>query len=174
VTWFIVATVLGLLVVQRLAELRYAERNRARALARGGVEHGASHYWMFVALHTLWFVGMIAEHVLEVAAVPTWWGVGLLGAAVLQAGRYWVIRTLGESWNTRVITWPEMPIAAKGPFRWLRHPNYVIVVIELALIPASLGCWRTAIVASVLNAVLLLKVRLPVEEAAIGRIHSSA
>lgn len=168
-TWIMLTAVLGVLIVQRLAELRYAEGNRRHAMAHGGVEHGADHYWMFIALHTLWFIGMIAEHVLGIASVPTWWGIGLAGACLLQIARYWVIRTLGRAWNTRVITWPGMPIAKGGPYRWLRHPNYVIVVIELALIPTMLGCWRTAIVASILNAILLLKVRLPVEEEAIGR-----
>jgi methyltransferase len=167
----IVAFVLGLLIVQRLAELHYAERNRRRALAQGGVEHGADHYWMFIALHTLWFVGMLGEHVLNIAPLPSWWSIGLAGAGLLQIARYWVIRTLGPAWNTRVITWPGMPIAIRGPFRWVRHPNYVIVVLELALIPTSLGCWRTAMVVSILNAVLLLKIRLPVEEKALTSIR---
>lgn len=167
----IVAFVLGLLIVQRIAELQYAERNRRLALEQGGIEHGANHYWMFIALHTLWFVGMIVEHVLDIASLPSWWGIGLAGACLLQIARYWVIHTLGRAWNTRVITWPGMPIATNGPFRWLRHPNYVIVVIELALIPSSLGCWRTAAVVSILNALLLRKVRLPVEERALTAVR---
>lgn len=166
--WVVIA-VLFVLGIQRLFELRHAESNRAFALHHGGVEHGADHYWMFVALHSLWFVGILLEYAVGWATLPSWWMWGIGVACMLQVGRYWVIGTLGKAWNTRVITWPGMPIASSGPFKWLRHPNYVIVVLELAMVPLTLGCWLTAVVVGVLNLVLLLRVRLPVEAQAIAQ-----
>lgn len=159
--------VVGLLVLQRLAELAYAARNQAIALARGGQEHGRSHYWMFVVLHSLWLAGMLTESRTIDGALPAWFWPCMVTALLLQVGRYIVIRTLGEAWNTRIITWPGMTIVRHGLFRYIKHPNYVIVSLELAVIPLAFGCWRTAIAASILNAYILLFVRIPAEEKAL-------
>jgi methyltransferase len=163
----IVFIVVGILVVQRLAELAYAARNQALALSRGGVEHGKGHYWMFVVLHSLWLAGMITEFRSMGAVVPSWFGYGMVLALLLQAGRYAVIRSLGDAWNTRIITWPGMPVVRTGLFRYIKHPNYAIVSLELAIIPLAFGCWRTACAASIINAYVLLFVRIPAEEKAL-------
>lgn len=161
---FVVTLVLS---AQRMIELAISMRNRERAIARGGEEHGADHFWMFAALHTAWIVGMYAETIFLDRHVAPWWPLALIVALVMQVLRYWTIATLGESWNTRIIVWPGMKRVTTGPYRWLRHPNYVIVCIELALIPLAFGCWITALAASVLNAAILLLVRIPAEERAL-------
>jgi methyltransferase len=166
-TMTVVYVVVGLLVLQRLAELAYAARNQAIALARGGKEHGRNHYWMFVVLHSLWLAGMLTESRSTDGVLPPWFWFCIVMALLLQGGRYVVIRTLGEAWNTRIITWPGMTIVRSGLFRYVKHPNYVIVSLELAIIPLAFGCWRTALAASIVNAYILLFVRIPAEEKAL-------
>lgn len=153
--WFI--AVLGFLVVQRLAELWLANRNTARLMAEGAVEHGREHYFLFVVLHTAWLVAMIVLAPADAAFPP------LLFAAfvALQLGRVWVIATLGRYWTTRVIEVPGAPLVSKGPYRFVRHPNYIVVIGEIALVPMLAGLWQIAVIFSVLNAALLwLRIRV--------------
>ena len=157
-----------MLSAQRMIELAISMRNRDRAIARGGVEYGADHFWMFAALHTLWIVGMYAETIFLHRQVAPWWPLAVMFGIVLQGMRYWTIATLGEAWNTRIVVWPGMKRITTGPYRWLRHPNYVIVCIELALIPLAFGCWITALLATIANAAILLLVRIPAEERALS------
>jgi methyltransferase len=148
-----------LVAAQRVAELVLARRNTARLLAGGGVEHGASHYPLFVALHTGWLVALFFT--VSADRAPVW---PLIAVAVLlQAGRYWVIRTLGPYWTTRIITLPEAPLVTGGPFRWVRHPNYVIVTLEIALLPLAFGAVGVSVLFSLLNAGLLAW-RISIEE----------
>lgn len=154
----------GLLAVQRLLELRLARRNEAWARARGAVEHGRGHYPLFFLLHTAWLLSLLAEGLWRSAPV-NWLAVTLL--ALLQVARYWVIATLGPYWNTRILIVPGGARVRRGPFRWLRHPNYLVVALEIALAPLCVGAWLTALVFSVLNAALLLGVRIPAEERAL-------
>lgn len=152
----------------RLVELGVARRHTLRALAAGGVEHGRGHYPVMVALH----VGLLAGAALEPIAlqrpfVPLRFAVGL--AVLLAAGalRLWTIVTLGRRWTTRVIVLPGAPLVEAGPFRWLRHPNYLAVVVEVAALPIAVGAYATAVVAGILN-LLVLAVRIRVEETALG------
>lgn len=156
---------LGLVVLERVAELVVSRRNAAWSFARGGVEHGAGHYPVMVALHTAFLVGCAVEARPFVPALG-WPMVGLVVAA--QALRWWVIHTLGPRWNTRVIVVPGLPLVTGGPFRWLRHPNYLAVVVEGIALPLAGGAWVTALVFTGLNA-LLLRVRIRVEERALGQ-----
>lgn len=154
--------VLGFVVLQRLAELAWAERNTRRLLAQGGREVGAQHYPLFVLLHASWLVAIAMTVPLE--AEPHW---VLIGAfAVLQMLRVWVIATLGPYWTTRVITLDQAPLVRRGPFRFLRHPNYWIVVGEIAILPLAFDAWPVALIWSLLNA-LLLRHRIRVEEDAL-------
>ncbi|MHA3701266.1 isoprenylcysteine carboxyl methyltransferase family protein [Jatrophihabitans sp. YIM 134969] len=164
----VIYTVLVLAVgVERLAELVVAKRNMAWALERGGREFGFSHYPVMVFLHT----GLLAGCLLEV-----WLGdrpfVPALGwsmfAVVLasQALRWWCIRTLGPQWNTRVVVVPGLDLQAGGPYRFLKHPNYVAVVAEGAALPLVHSAWITAVVFTVANAVLLT-VRVRIENRAL-------
>jgi methyltransferase len=156
--------VLAALVVERLFELRLSRRNAKRAFARGGIEHGRAHYRVMVAFHAAFLVACAVEARPFDAAL---FFAFLPGALLAQGLRAWVIRTLGERWNTRVIVVPgEAPVTA-GPYRHLRHPNYLAVVLELFCVPMMLGAFITAIVFSLGNAALLA-VRIRTEERALG------
>jgi len=151
---------LGFITVQRLAELALARRNTRRLLARGGREFGAAHYPLMVAFHGLWLATLWALG-WNVAIVPGWLAVFV----VLQALRAWVLVTLGERWTTRVIVVDEAPLRT-GPYRIMRHPNYAVVVGEIAVVPLALGLPWVALVASILHAGVLV-VRIRVEDAAL-------
>ena len=155
--------VLALVAVQRGIELVYAARNTRRLLEAGGVEIGARHYPLFVLLHASWLVAMavaVPPHTL-----PNWWLLGLF--AVLQALRVWVVRTLGPYWTTRIVTVPNAPLVRNGPYRFLRHPNYLVVVGEIAVLPLAFGAVWIALAFSLLNAALLV-VRTRIEESALA------
>lgn len=156
------------IILQRLSELALSSRNAKRAFARGGVEHGREHYWMFVVLHSAWLLGFNIEWALGPRALPISWPWLCAVALMLQFARYSVIRSLGEAWNTRIITWPGMTVVRNGWYRYLRHPNYVIVALELVVIPMIFDCFLTAVVASLVNAAILLLVRIPAEERALS------
>jgi len=148
---------IGWLVVQRLAELAYARKNTQALLARGAREIGAEHYPLFVVLHSSWLITMAA---LTPASPPVPWL--LLGVFVLvQAARVWVIATLGPYWTTRIITVPDAPLVARGPFRFVRHPNYLVVAIEIPLVPLILGLEWVALIFGATNlALLAYRIRL--------------
>lgn len=144
--WLILAVAL-----QRLGELLLARRNTKNLLAAGGRESGAGHYTLIVALHGGWLVAVF------VAIPPETAGNGWLIAAflVLQAGRIWVIASLGRYWTTRIISVPGAPLIRRGPYRWMRHPNYLIVAGEIALLPLAFGAWEIALGFSLANAAVL-------------------
>ncbi|MEU9202665.1 isoprenylcysteine carboxyl methyltransferase family protein [Streptomyces sp. NPDC048332] len=154
---------------ERLAELSVALRNTRWALARGGTESGRGHYPAMVALHTALLAGCLAEAGLaDRPFVPLlgWTMVAVVVGA--QALRWWCIRTLGHRWNTRVIVVPGLPLVTGGPYRLLRHPNYVAVAAEGIALPLVHGAWVTAVLFTVLNAALMA-VRVRCEEAALAR-----
>ncbi|HEX5131105.1 MAG TPA: isoprenylcysteine carboxylmethyltransferase family protein [Candidatus Krumholzibacteria bacterium] len=157
---------LTVIIVQRVTELLLSARNARRVIARGGREMAAAHFPLLVLVHTLFPVGIAAE-VLGLGARPgTLWPLwtGLwLGAQIL---RYAAIRALGDRWNVRVLVLPGAPLVRTGPYRYLRHPNYIAVAIELATAPLILGAWRTALVISIFN-VFALRTRIRAEEAAL-------
>ena len=135
----------------RLAELTYARRNQARLLARGGHEVGAGQYPLIVLLHAAWLAALFFGVPGTVA--PNWL---LLGSFLaLQCVRVWIIASLGPYWTTRIITVPDEPLSRRGPYRWMRHPNYVVVVAEFAVLPLAFGAWRIALGFSLANAGLL-------------------
>jgi methyltransferase len=158
----------GAVVVARLVELRVARRHLSWARERGGVESGAGHYPVMVALHTALLLGCVVEVLLLDRPFLPWLGWQMLALLVAAHGlRWWCIRTLGPQWNTRVVVVPGLPLVTGGPYRWLRHPNYVAVVLEGIALPLVHGAWLTAAAVTVLNLVLLLGVRIPVEERAL-------
>lgn len=164
--WYVV--LVAVVVLARLAELRVAARHRWWALERGGVEHGAGHYPVMVGLHTAFLAACVAEVLLaDRPFVPAlaWPALALLVAA--HALRWWCITSLGPRWTTRIVVLPGEPLVTRGPYRWLRHPNYVAVAAEIVALPLVHTAWVTALVFSVLNAVLLLAVRIPAEERAL-------
>jgi len=162
--------------VERLVELVISKRHAAAAFARGGVEHGQRHFPWMVVLHTGLLVACVAEVVLLDRPFIGALGWPMLVIALLcQAGRYWVIVSLGEQWNTRVIVVPGAGRITRGPYRfaWMRHPNYWIVAVEGIALPLVHSAWLTAVVFTVLNAVLLLGFRIPVENRALRSLTLS-
>jgi methyltransferase len=156
--------------VERVVELVISKRNAAWAFARGGVESGRGHFPAMVALHTGMLVGALAEvWLLDRPFIPALGWPMLVLALLCQVGRYAVIGSLGRQWNTRVIVVPGLPLVRRGLYRfaWLRHPNYVIVALEGIALPLVHTAWITALVFTVLNAILLLGFRIPAEEKAL-------
>jgi methyltransferase len=156
--------------VERLAELVVATRNARWAFAHGGVESGRGHYPLMAAMHTVFLVACIAEVAIADRPFLPWLGWPMLALVVAsQALRWWCVATLGHQWNTRVIVVPGLPLVSGGPYRWLRHPNYVAVVVEVAALPLVHTAWVTALVFTLANAVVLA-VRIPVEERALATV----
>ncbi len=158
----------ALLAIERLYELKLSQRNAAKAFANGALEVGIRHYRVMTVFHTAFLVACVAEPWLLDRAEPGVTGlIALAFALVAQALRYWAISTLGEKWNTRVIVMPGSAPVTTGPYRFIKHPNYVAVVIELLAVPLIYGNWITAAVFSIGNA-MLLAVRIRAEEKALG------
>lgn len=156
--------------VERLNELRISRRNAADAFARGGVETGRGHFPWMVALHTGLLVGAVVEVLAADRPFIPALGWPMLAIAIgCQAARLWIIASLGRQWNTRVIVVPGAGRVRRGPYRWawLPHPNYLVVVIEGIALPLVHTAWVTAIVFTVLNAVLLAAFRIPAEDRAL-------
>ena len=171
-TWYV--TLVLLVAAERLAELAVARRNTAWCLALGGSEHGRGHYPPMVLLHTALLLGCLLEPALaDRPFVPALGLPMLVLTAGAQALRWWCIASLGPRWNTRVIVVPGAPLVARGPYRWLRHPNYVAVVVEGAALPLVHSAWMTALGFTVLNG-LLLTVRIRCEEAALATAAPAA
>jgi methyltransferase len=153
--------ILGLVTLQRLGELVLARHNTRRLLARGAVEAGAEHYPILVGLHAAWLVGL-------------WWfawdrpaDLMVFGFyLVLQGLRVWTIASLGERWTTRIIALPDAPLVTRGPYRFLPHPNYVVVAAEIAVLPLVFHLWGYALVFTALNASVLV-IRIRAEERAL-------
>lgn len=165
-TWF--ALLIGLVALERLAELVVARRNLAWARSLGGVEHGRGHYPGIVAVQA----GLLAGALLEVWLLgrPFLPALGwpMLAVAVLAQGlRWWCIATLGRRWNTRVVIVPGLPLVARGPYRLMPHPNYAAVVAEGVALPLVHTAWLTATLFTVVN-LGLLRTRIRVENAALS------
>ena len=159
------AILLTLVTVERLAELWLARRNTADLLSRGAVEVGAGHYPLIVLLHALWLSGLwLIAWVRPIE--PVWLGVFL----VLQLLRGWVLLTLGQRWTTRIIVLPGAPLVATGPYRYISHPNYLIVIAEIAVLPLCFGLPWYALVFSAANAAVLT-IRIRAETAALAGAH---
>jgi methyltransferase len=155
--------ILALVTAQRLVELVIARRNTRALLPRGAVEVGRGHYPLIVALHTGWLLSLW----LFAPGRPIQWGFVIL-FVLLQCGRLWVLATLGRRWTTRIIVLPDEPLVTAGPFRWVSHPNYLVVVGEIAALPLAFGLTWVALVFSLLNAAVLA-IRIKAESAALAR-----
>jgi methyltransferase len=163
------ALVLFLLVTigQRILELIVSSANRRRLLARGAREFGARHFPMLVAVHVLLPLALVTEILLFRVRPPSSWPLWLALWLLAQGLRYWAVRTLGEHWNVRVLVVPGAPLVTGGPYRLVRHPNYLAVVLELVAGPMMFGAWRTALGISCLNLVALA-IRVRAEERALA------
>lgn len=165
-----VGSLAALIVVQRLTELVVAGRNRKYLQGAGGKEYGAAHYPLFFALHVGWLCGWTYEALAggQISNGWYWW----LGLFLLAQGlRYWCMISLGPCWNTRILVIPGQSRVKRGPYRFIAHPNYLAVAIELACVPLVFNAFATAAVASLCNALLLFAVRLPAEKKALQLLH---
>ena len=158
---------LGFIILQRLSELVIAKRNTARLLERGAYEVGASHYPVMVAMHSAWIACLVFAGYSETVSVG--W---LALFALLQVFRVWILATLGRRWTTRVIVLEE-PLVVRGPFRYLSHPNYMLVVAEIIVAPMVLGLVWVAVLFTALNAAML-RVRIEVENKALAGLRHGA
>lgn len=156
--------------LERIVELVISTRNARWAFERGGIESNRRQMPWMITLHLGLLLGAVAEVWLLGRPFIPILGIPMFAIAVAcQVGRYAIIGTLGRHWNTRVIVVPGMPLVGAGPYRWLRHPNYVIVAIEGVALPLVHTAWITALVFTVANAVLLLGFRIPAENRALSR-----
>ncbi len=161
--------VLGLVTLQRMGELLLARHNTARMLARGATEAGARHYPLLVALHLAWLSSLWIWGYGQ-PVEPFWLG----GFVVLQCLRAWIIFSLGTRWTTRIVVLPGAPLVATGPYRFMSHPNYAVVVCEIAVLPLALGLPLIALVFTALNA-WILSIRIRAENRALtyaGRVQA--
>ena len=167
VTWF--TGVLTFVIIQRLVELEIARRNTLYAKSLGGYEIGKEHYSLIVILHVAFLGSLILETLvrdhIQIKPVPIFLAIFFLA----QILRIWVIASLGRMWNTRILIIPNSKPVTGGPYRYLKHPNYLVVILEIATLPLSFGALGTAIVFSGLN-LALLRIRIKVEEEGLKQI----
>jgi methyltransferase len=157
------SVILALVTLQRLLELWLSNRNTKCLLARGAKEVGARHYPFVVLVHVMWLAAL-------------WWvardrpvnGFWLAIYVLLQVARVWVLATLGPRWTTRIIVVPDEPLVRRGPYRFVNHPNYVVVAGEIAVLPLVFGFWDLALIFTLLNAAVL-NIRIREENRALGR-----
>ena len=160
--------ILAFVTLQRLGELALSRRNTRALLARGAEEHGSGHYPLVVAVHAGW---LAALWWLAPGRAVEW---ALIGAfALLQLARIWVIASLGPRWTTRILILPGSPLVSGGPYRWVRHPNYIIVALEIAVLPLAFGLSAVALVFTALNA-SVLAIRIRAENKALAGTTASS
>lgn len=157
-----------IIMVQRLFEVVLAKRNERWMKEKGAIEVASEHYKWFIWLHMMFFISLILEVSLQSvqhSLTVNWFFLWLF--ILLQIGRVWCIMSLGKFWNTKIIVLPNVVLLKKGPYRWLRHPNYIIVFIELFVIPIMFHAYISAVLFPTLH-LLLMAIRIPAEEAALG------
>lgn len=156
----------SLVATQRLLELLLSRRNERLLRARGAVERGRKHYPLMVGLHVFWLASTLLEGVARRSRMHR---LPLISFLAIQPLRYWAILSLGEHWNTRILVVPGEKLVSRGPYKYLSHPNYVVVAVEILTFPLVFGARITALVFSVLNAALL-SVRIKEEERALKEL----
>ena len=158
------ASLLLLATLQRLIELVIANRNTRALLAEGAYEVGRGHYPAIVFLHSVWLAVLWAFLLFGLTRFVPWAAVAYLA---VQGLRLWALLSLGRYWTARIIVVPDAPLVRRGPYRFMRHPNYLVVALEIALLPLALGSWPLAVGFSIVNAILLAW-RIRAEEAALA------
>lgn len=154
---------LALVTLERLIELLISARNTRRLIARGGLEHAPGHYKLIVIVHITWLVSLWA--LAPAKPIQALW---LSLFVLVEAGRIWVLVSLGARWTTRIIIVPGEQLVRRGPYRWISHPNYCVVCAEIAVLPLVFGLWQIALLFTILNAAIL-SVRIHEEDRALGR-----
>lgn len=161
--------ILILVALARLAELVVAAGNTRALMAHGAVEVGRGQYPFLVAFHVAWLAAQALASSDAAPVEPVWLGLFV----VLQLARLWVITSLGRYWTTRVITLPAVPLVRRGPYRFLRHPNYLVVALEIPVLPLAFGLWRIALGFGIVN-LALLAWRIRIEDRALATRRAAA
>ncbi|TQR18022.1 isoprenylcysteine carboxyl methyltransferase family protein [Psychrobacillus vulpis] len=159
--------IISLVILQRITEVIIAKRNEKKMLAQGAYEVGASHYPFMLALHFSFFIFLIVEVLFFDREISPLFPLFFLIFLFVQAFRIWCLTTLGQFWNTKIIILPNANIVRKGPYLYLKHPNYVVVCMEIVLLPLMFQAYFTAICFTLLN-LAMLSVRIPMEEKALS------
>jgi len=158
---------LAILILQRVSELFLARRNERVVRAKGAREYDEKGYKVIVLMHIFFFISLISEYVLLARTINHFWVPLLIFFLIAQILRYWAISALGYRWNTKILVTPNTSPVRTGPYKYLNHPNYLSVVIEIAAIPLIFSCYITAVIFNVLN-LTLLKRRIRIEEEALS------
>jgi methyltransferase len=154
--------ILALVTLQRLGELWLSKRNTKRLLTQGAREHAPSHYPVIMALHVAWLATL--WWLAPTRPIVVFW---LALFVLIEIARIWVLVSLGQRWTTRIIVLTDAPLVRHGPYRWVSHPNYLVVIAEIAVLPLAFGLWRISLIFSLLNAVVLT-IRIRAENRALG------
>ncbi len=162
--------ILAFVIIQRIAELIFAKRNEKLAFIKGGVEFDRGGYKVIVLMHTCFFLSLITEFFYFSRSLNSYWYIYFALFVLAQGLRYWTILTLGKKWNTRIIIVPGTTLVTKGPFRFMKHPNYSAVITELLVLPMMFSCYFTAGIFTLLN-LLALKRRIRIEEQALAKLE---
>ncbi|MGE8204267.1 isoprenylcysteine carboxyl methyltransferase family protein [Heyndrickxia sp. NPDC080065] len=153
----------SIVIIQRLVELMIAKKNEKWMKSKGGEEYGQKHYLFLVMIHTGFFLFLLLEVTFYEKSLSKSWLIWFSFFLITQIGRVWVISSLGRYWNTKIIVLPNANIVSKGPYKYLKHPNYLIVTIELIIIPIMFNAYITLICFFILNQIIL-SIRIPFEE----------
>ncbi|MGN7388063.1 isoprenylcysteine carboxyl methyltransferase family protein [Sporosarcina sp. SAFN-015] len=164
----IFSIVLTIVILQRIIELFIAKRNEKWMKSEGAFEAGTSHYPFMVAMHVFFFIVLIAEVTFLHRQLSSLWPIWLGIFLAAQFLRIWCLTSLGKYWNTKIIVLPNAQVVRKGPYKWIRHPNYIIVATELLVLPLLFNALFTAIIFSLLN-IWMMSVRIPAEEQALRK-----
>lgn len=160
--------IFAFVIIQRLVELSVAKRNEKWIKNQGAYEAGSSHYPVMIALHAGFFVSLLIEVLAADRPVSPVWVPLLILFVLTQIARIWCLSSLGRYWNTKILILPGAQVVRRGPYKYIKHPNYVIVTIEILLLPLLFQAYVTAVVFTFLNAAML-SVRIPAEERALKR-----
>jgi methyltransferase len=166
-TFFVI--VISIVIIQRLAELALARRNARRMIELGAIEYDAKGYTFLVIMHVCFFLFLIIEFFAFKRSLNTFWYLFAVIFLITQALRYWAISSLGFYWNTRIIVLKGSALIDSGPYKYIRHPNYTAVAIELAVLPLIFSCYITSAVFSLLNLIALNR-RIKIENEALKKI----
>ena len=156
----------SVLMIQRLVELYIARSNEKWMKEQGAIEYGQAHYKMMVGIHVAFFISLLVEGGVFHSGVSQYWPLLLGGFILTQLGRIWVISSLGKYWNTKIIVLPRAEVIAKGPYKHLKHPNYLIVTLEFLIVPLLFNAYWTLFIFALLNQ-FILSIRIPLEEQAL-------
>lgn len=158
--------VISILVIQRLTELKLAAKNEKIMKNKGAIEYGEKHYKILVIMHILFFISFMSEVILLDKKISPFWPILLTIIMLTQILRYWSILSLGEYWNTKILILPNGNVKRKGPYQFIRHPNYVAVALEFIFIPLLFQAYWTAIIFMMFNSIMMI-IRIKEEEKAL-------